>query len=247
MAGILDPLFQILQTPMGLMIAGGLIAVGVYYLLTRLFTSKEDRFEIETFEDQVAKDLDEKFRIRGVKTKSALVQGMDFLGSVDRWMREKGKKEVLTYDQKKSEYVRLKKAKYQDYDLYLFRIWNTNPLFKFLGIGAKKYIIVNKSHIQNIDTKNPNHHQWNLKQNIQLVRWGGVFVTDAVSEDYVSDISIKRSSENIMTFMMNSARKVIYLETNHSKNIDKYATKKNIDRKSWDKYKRAEDIDEDDD
>lgn len=247
MAGMFDPLIQIMQTPMGLMFVGGLIAFGIYYFITRFLSSKEDRFEIETFEDKVLEDLDEKFKIRGVNSKASLVQGMDFLGSIDKWLREKGKKEVLTLDQKKGEFVSLPKPKYQEYDLYIFRIWNTNPIFKLIGLGAKKYVIVSKSHLKNLDTSKPNHRQWNLKQNIQLIRWGGVFVTDEVSEDYVSDISIKRSSENIMTFMMNAARKVIYLETEHSKTIDKYATKKNIDRKSWDKYKRAEDVEEDDD
>ncbi|KYK22349.1 hypothetical protein AYK24_08375 [Thermoplasmatales archaeon SG8-52-4] len=245
---IFDPLIELAQTPMGTIVLIGLCIVGVYYVITRYFTGKEqDKFEIETFEDVVLKDLDEKMKIRGIKTNCALVQGFDFLGSVDRWMREKGKYEQLVYDEKKDKYIEPKEKVHIDYDIYIFRIWKTNFLYKFFGFGDKRYIIVNKTHLLNVDTKKVNLHQWNLKSNIQMVRWGGVFVSSAITEDYISDISIKRSHENTMTFMMNYARKIIYLEMKHSQNIDKYAMKKKIDRKSWESYKRAEDIEDDED
>lgn len=249
---IFDPMIELVQTPVGTIMLIGLIGVGLYYFITRYITGKgeEDKFEIETFEDVVLKDLDEKMKVRGVKTNCALVQGFDFLGSVDRWMRERGKHERLIYDDKKGKFIEQadpKKKEFKDYDIYIFRIWNTNFLFKMLGFGQKKYIIVSKDHIINLDTKKTNLHQWNLKANIQMVRWGGVFISSAVAEDYVSDISIKRSHENTMTFMMNYARKIIYLEMKHSQVIDKYAMKKKIDRKSWESYKKAEDIEDEDD
>ena len=249
--GIFDPMIELAQTPLGTMVLIGLILVGAYYILTRYLTGKEeDTFEIETFEDVILKDLNEKMKIRGIKTACALVQGFDYLGSVDRWMREKGKHEMLIYDDKKGKFIEQadpKKREYTDYDIYIFRIWNTNFLFKLLGFGDKKYIIVDKKHIINLDTKKTNLHQWNLKANIQMVRWGGVFISSAITEDYISDISIKRSHENTMTFMMNYARKIIYLEMKHSQLIDRYAMKKKIDRKSWESYKKAEDIEDDDD
>lgn len=248
--GIFDPMVELAQTPLGTIVLIGLILVGAYYVITRYMGGKEeDKFEIETFEDVVLKDLDEKMKVRGVKTNCALVQGFDFMGHVDRWMREKGKHEKLIYDDKQGKFIEQadpKKREFKDYDIYIFRIWNTNFLFKLLGLGNKKYVIVEKKHILNLDTKKTNLHQWNLVSNIQMIRWGGVFISSSMSEDYISDISIKRSHENTMTFMMNYARKIIYLEMKHSQNIDKYAMKKKIDRKSWESYKKAEDIEDED-
>lgn len=250
MADIIGSILQFIQSPIGIIVIALSSIVLIYYILTRFFKKKDwDKFEIETFEDVVLKDLDDKFKVKGIKTNSALVQGFDFWGSVDRWIRETGKHEVLTYDPKRQDYVidDSKKMEFQEYDLYIFRIWKTNFLFKLLGIGKKKYVIVDKKHIANIDTKKPNYHQWNIGNNVQLFRWAGIFVTSSIGEDYVSDISIKRSHENTMTFMMNYARKIIYLEMKHAQIIDRYSTKKKIDRKAWAEYKRAEDIEESDD
>lgn len=248
MAGIFDPLISVAQTPIGTIFLLGLVGIGVYYIVTRyLMSDKEDTFEIETFEDVVSKDLDEKFNLKGIKTSSALVQGFDYLGSVDRWLRERGKQPVMKYDDVKGKFITDQdKEKMQEYDLYIFRIWNTNFIYKFFGFGKKKYVMCDKKHISNIDTKKPNMHQWNIKPNIQFFRWGDVFVTSAIGEDFVSDIAIKRSHENTMTFLMNYARKVIYLEMKHTQMIDRYATKKRIDSKSWESYKKAEEIEDED-
>jgi len=250
MAGIFDPMIEMAQTPVGTIFLLGLVALGVYFLVTRyVLTDKEDTFEIETFEDIVSRDLDEKFNLKGIKTNSALVQGFDYLGSVDRWLRERGAHPTLKYDDVKGKFIAMenpKETKLQEYDLYIFRIWNTNFLFKMLGFGKKKYVMCDKKHISNIDTKKPNLQQWNIKPNIQFFRWGDVFVTSAIAEDYVSDIAIKRSHENTMTFLMNYARKVIYLEMKHTQMIDRYAMKKKIDSKSWESYKKAEEIEDED-
>ncbi len=237
--GIID----LLVSPIGLI----LIIVGVSVALIYWYITKKevpDTFEIETYEDVLFRDIDDKFRLKGISTKAGLTQGFDLLGDVDSWVRERGKHRPLKYDERIKEFVSDDKVVPIEYDLYMFRIWNTNRLFKLLGLGNKKYVIVDKNHLANIDIKT-GYKKWNLKPGIQLVRWGGMFVSSESGEEYLTDIAIKRSHENTLTFLMNYSRKIIYLEMQHSKMMDKYATKKAIDRKSWDSYKRAEGYDED--
>lgn len=239
---IFQPFINFLSTPLGMIILiVAVIVFVIYWYVSR--EPEEDTFEIETFEDVLMRDVDEKFKIKGVRTKASLTQGFDFLGDVDSWIRERGIHKPLKYDSKLGQFIEDEGKEEKEYDLYIFRIWNANKLFKLLGMGEKKYVIVELNHIANIDTKT-GYKKWNLKPAIQLIRWGNIFVSSEAGEEYLTDIAIKRSHENTLTFLMNYSRKIIYLEMKHSKVMDRYARQKEIDRETWDKYKRAEGYEE---
>lgn len=246
---IFDPLFSLLQSPIGTIFLVGLVGFGVYYLVTRyLWKPKEDIYEIQTFQEAVIENLDEKFNVKGVSTKSALVQGFDFLGDVDKWLREKGQKPQLIWDEKRRTFIRQnpkQKPKMIEFDLYVFRIWNTNLIFKLLGFGKKKYVIVDSQHMANIDTSKPGFRQWNIKPNVMLYIWGGAFVTSKAGEDYVSDISVLRSHENTMTYLQEFTKKATYLEVAQARRMEGYERKKRVDSKAWERYKRADEYDSD--
>ena len=240
--GAFQPLIDILSTPLGMIMAVvGVIALFLYWYSSR--REEPDAFEIETYEEILLKDVDAKFKLKGVRTKAVLTQGFDFLGDIDSWLKESGKHKPLVYDNQAGDYVEDPDAKDKKYDIYLFRIWNANKLYKMFGLGERKYILVDKDHIANFDSKT-GFKKWNLKPGIQIIRWGGMFVTSEAGEEYLTDVAIKRSHENTLTFLMNYSRKIIYLEMRHSKIMDKYARQKEIDSRSYEKYKRAEGYDE---
>lgn len=246
----LDQFVLWVQSPIGIITMCGLLGVAVYFIISRVLNRGEEEFKTEMFEDAVKTDLDDKFKVEGIKSRGSLVQGFDYLGSIDRWIRVKGSFKKLIYDPKKERYMDAseipKKKQIKDvtpYDLYIFRIWKTNAIFKFFGFGERKYIVVEDKHISNISTVKDTE-QWNLKKDVEFTRWANIFITSQAGEEYISDIAIKRSHENTLTYLMNYARKIIYLEFQHSKNMDRYATKKKIDKKAWSDYKRASDIED---
>lgn len=240
--GPLQPFVDILSTPLGMtLVIVAIIVLFIYWYTTK--REEPDEFEIETFEEILSQDIDAKFKLKGVKTRASLVQGFDFLGEVDAWIKESGKRKPLVFDTKIGDYIDDPNQEEKPYDLYVFRIWNSNKIFKLLGFGQKKYVFVDNKHIANFDGST-GFKKWNLKPGIQVQRWGGMFVTSQAGEEYLTDISIKRSHENTLTFVMNYSRKIIYLELKHSKFMDKYARQKEIDRMGWEKYKRAEGVDE---
>lgn len=247
--GLFDPFFDILQTPIGTIFLIGLVGFGVYYLVTRYFWKKEDDiFQVQTFQECVLENLDEKFKLKGINCRSALVQGFDFLGDVDKWIREKGQKIEQVWDEKRKEFVRPKptdKPKILKWDLYCFRIWNTNFLFKLLGIGKKRYVVVDSDHMANIDTQKVGFRQWNVKPQVMFYRWGGAFVTSKAGEEYISDISVLRSHENTMTYLQEFTKKATYLEVQQAKRMESYERKKKVDSKAWERYKRADEVDTD--
>lgn len=240
---IFQPFINFFGTPMGMFI---LIVAVVIFILYWYVSKKpqEDTFEIENFEDVLFTDVEEKFKLKGIRTKASLTQGFDFLGDVDTWIRERGKHQPLKYDSKIEQFIEDPNQNPHEYDLYIFRIWNANFIFKKLGIGQKKYVVVDVDHVANLDTRT-SHKKWNLKPAIQLMRWGNIFVSSEAGEEYLTDIAIKRSHENTLTFLMNYSRKIIYLEMKHSKTMDKYARQKEIDSEQYNKYKKAEGYEED--
>lgn len=250
MAGIQDtfkPLLDLIFTPPTAFIIWPIIIVVSIILIWYYFfkSPPEDKFEIETFNEIVLGDLDEKFKIKGIKTKAGLSQGFDYFGNIDQWTRERGRMYPMVYDAKQERFIEANPEKYKpkEYDLYIFRIIKGNFLTKLLRLATKKYVIIEKQHLSNLefDTK---FRGWNILNSIQLTRWGNVFISSEIGEEYLTDIAIKRSHENTLTFLMNYSRKIIYLEMRHAKVIDRYITKKKTDRKSWEDYKRAEGYDE---
>lgn len=241
--GAFQGIIDLILSPIGIIcIIAGISIYVLYWYFKR--KPKEDTFEIETFEDTLLKDVDEKFKLKGIKTKASLTQGFDYLGDIDMWLRERGVHNPLVFDDQNKVFVQDPERKPKKYDIYIFRIWKTNKLFKMLGFGKKKYVIADYDHLANIDSTR-GFKRWNLKPSIQLVLWGNIFVSSEAGEEYLTDIGIKRSHENTLTFLINYSRKIIYLEMKHSKAMDKYAKYKEIDRATWDRYKKAEGVEED--
>lgn len=224
----------------------GLAVIIIYFIFDWLKKrgDKNDNFEYETLEETILKYMNKKFKLVSMKTRAGLSQGFAYFGDVDSWARERGKHIPRKYDADKETYVLDDKAKERDYDLYIFRIWQTNFLFKFLGFGDKTYVIVDANHLTNIDIKSSpirgSFKTWNIKPEIQFMRIGGHFVSSEAGLQYLTDISILKSHEDLLTYNQNYSKKLVYLELQHAKMINMLASKKRIETESWNKYKKAE-------
>lgn len=243
--GIFQPWIDLATHPIGLI----LIAIVTIALIYHFFFRKgpEDKFEIERFEDKVAEDIDKKFKLKGIPVKGTLMQGFDFLGRVDMWLRMRGAHVPLTYDDKKGRFVEtfekktikgkaVKSPVKTPYDVYIFRIRKGNALSRALRLSKNIYALVEANHLSNFDVSK-GFRTWNLKPHVEFKIWGGMYITSESAEEIISDIAIKRSHENTLTFLMNYARKIIYLELRHAKRLDRYRTAKEIEAKNWSDYK----------
>lgn len=251
MADFITIMREFIFSPLGLVAIGILFGIVVYYILTRFFfKEKEDIFEVKLFSEAVSEDMDKKFELKGINVRASLIQGLDYLGTIRSWLRERGFFEPMVYDTKKKEFVIKKNAKKIPYDIFIFKLDSGNILTRLLGMATEKYIMVDSKQLEGFDNddmgKNKNR-KWVLKSAISFSCFGNVFISSDAGKEYLSDISIKNSHENVLTHLMNYPNKVVYLEMEHAKRTNYYMKRKEIDSKMWEKYKRGSEVETEDD
>ena len=227
-----------------LLIIGG-VAIVIYWFM-KSYYYKEEIFEIEQFKDVVLDDLDDKFKSEGIRSKCNLMRGIDYLGKIDAWINLKGTHETMVYSPAKKMYV-ASKEKPISYDLYLLRMPPRTFFDKYIFREKNKYFLIDKKQ-KHFDKFDPVGKSFNIKEDVQMYSFGGCYVTSESGEEWITDISIKRSNENTLTYLMNYSRKIIYLELAHSKVVDKHAVKMAQKREQWESMKKeAEDVEEEGD
>lgn len=245
--GPFQVLIDFLMSPPGLFITAIIIISLVYYFF---FTGKEEpEYKAKEFEDMVVEDMEDAFKLQGIKVKGGLTRGMDYLGNIDMWFKVRGRQYPLVFSKRAKGYIepapkKLKKGEKipekELYELYFFRIPFGNRLTRFLRMDSIFYVVVDKKHLTNIDFR---HGQlWNVKPDIQFIRFGGVFITSESGQEYLSDIAIKRSHERILTYLPNYPDKINFLEMAYSKMIGYITNKQDIKAKGWQEYKTAEGV-----
>ena len=237
---IISPIFVFMQNNLllvGLTIILIAVAIVIYLYYTK--TEKEDKFKEITFEDTTLDNLDKLFKLHKSKIRAGLFRGHDYIGDIESYIKVKGIFKPLEMDEKADQYIEsTDKKDFKPYEIMIFRVWKTNIIMKLLNIGKKEYVLVDSNHIMNVD-KNKNNKIWNIKADIQFIRFGGNFITSDAGKEFLSDISIKFSHENTLTYMQNFTRKAIYLELQHTKNMTAYEKKKKVDQDAWNRYKES--------
>lgn len=244
-----------LSSPLGIILIIAIIII-IFILLYMKTTKKKKEFENIVFSRMVDDNLKAKFSIKSIKVKAALVQGFIELGKINRIIHEKGLQDILYHDPKQDKFINPPKYKakeyplHKKYDVYIFRL---NPtgfiLIRFIRflIGKQlfRYVLVENQHLENYN--GPKDRMYNIKENIAIEVFGKVFITSAMTQEYTSDIAIKYAHEALLTYLGNYAPKVIYIEAEHTKGMNRYRTKKEIDTKAFRDYKKASDDVKDDD
>ncbi len=108
-------------------------------------------------------------------------------------------------------------------------------MFKVKGEGffdQASYLVIDDKFI----TYDPKANVYMIDNEVQLTSFGKAWITSEMGERYLSDISYRRSLENNMTFVQNYARKVIFLETSHAKDIEKMMGKGMARRLTYKQY-----------
>lgn len=253
--GPFQGLINFLGSPIGIVLIIAIIII-VFIILYMKATKKKKEFENVVFSKMVDDNLKAKFSIKSIKVKAALVQGFIELGKINRIIHEKGYQDILYHDDKKDKFVKPPRNKtkeypiHKKYDVYIFRI---NPtgfiLIRFIRflIGKQlfRYVFVENRHLENYN--GPKDRMYNIKEDLAVQVFGKVFITSDMTHDYLSDIAIKYAHEALLTFVGNYAPKVIYIEAEHTKGMNRYRTKKEIDTKAFKDYKKASDDVKDDD
>lgn len=233
-ADIFTILGLIVTNPIFLILFGFLIGGIIVFLFYHYIWKKEDKlvFEFEKFEDIVHDDLKKTFELQGISSKATLTHGINNpIGRVDKWFKQSGEWSVMEYNETQKKYlpkeVSFKKEKIDDqgkiiknkkgepeyviekkplkvpYDLHVFRL-KPNGWF-----GDPNYVIAESKHMT-FDTLGK---RWQLDPRVILKSFGKAWITSEFGEQYLQDISFRRSLENNLTFLMNQSRKVIFLET----------------------------------
>jgi hypothetical protein len=246
----------LISNPLVIMLIGvtiGIIIVVIFYM----FVWKKDDanvFEYEKFEDTVIENLDKTFNTEGMKSNARIIHGINNpIGRVEKWLNHKGQWNILEYDDVKKEYVQKEnvvktsdgKTKTinatEEYNLYIFKV-------KAEGWFEKaKYILTDKDHV----SYNSQNNTWVLRDDISLKLFGKCWITSPLGEQYLQDISFRRSLENNMTFLQNQSRKVIFLETAFAQKHELILGKGMAKRLQYDQYgkdvlKKAGEIDDED-
>ncbi len=220
-------------------IAGGII----YYLMKKYYWTGEE-FVLEEFKDTIQEELDARFKTEGLRSKSRLMRGIDFLGNIDAWINVKGTHEIMSYDPTKKEYVKSKETPIP-YNMYLLRKPPQTFFDKYIFREKNTYFLINKKQFDKFD---PVTKSFNIKEDIQLFIFGNCFISSESGEEWITDISVKRANENTLTFLQNYSRKIIHLELTHAKTIDRYRTKTGLKKEQWESMKKeAEDVEENED
>lgn len=233
---------QLLSPPIVYFVGFGVIIFLIMWLYNK-YVKKEIEFEIEQLKDIVLEELDNRFKNDGLRTSAYLMRGIDYLAKINAWIHLKGQHETMKYDPAKKEYVKSNDPPVP-YDLYLLR---KPPTFwgKLLFRDPNTYFVIDKEHFNPYD---PHSNSFNLKEDIQLYQFAGAFMSSQAGEEWITDISIKRSNENTLTYLMNYSKKIIFLELAHSKSVNLLNVKTGLKKDQWESLKKeAEDVEEEND
>ena len=245
-----DTMITFFTSPIGIILLIMVIGILILFFILRRLKHKKE-FEFVSFARIIDDDFKKKFELKGLDVNGTLTQGFEFLGKVNKLIHEKANMDILYYDPKNDRFFRPKdKPLTRIYDLYLFRLdqkgfFLIRWLRNMLGIGKWPYVVVDSGNIENFG--GPRAQMWNIKSQIAFQRFGEVFVTSEMGKDYLSDLATKYAHESELTYIANYPNKLIFLEMDHAKYVNRISSKKNIESRAYKEYKRGnEDVKEDD-
>lgn len=232
-------------SPLGLIIVIVTIAVIVlvYFLVIR---KRNKEFKLEQFRDVVMRNLKEKIKFDGVKINGRLIRDFEPIGSaIDRYSHETGEQLKIGWDEKKENWIPRDKVDKIEYDFYIFRMGHNIKLLRWLGIGRKYAVVDYNCLVDNPDINKKGFSRFSLKRNVNFYQHGGVFITSAVTESFITDLSMAHSYAEAITAFQNFTRYQTYLQVRQSKEIEKIRKKTEIKTKGYKEYETVGDDDDD--
>ena len=225
----------------------GLILLGVIgFVVGSLYKRKTGTenfkdFVPRKFSESNIKDMKDKIDNQGTKYKGQLYIGLKKICKIDKYYIGKGKFALSVYDPKTKSFTVQGKEKETQYELMFLRAKSTNILFRLFGIRKVYYLLNYKEK----DVKTMKFDEINnkifLPYSTDLTSYADIWVNSADSIEYINNISMKRTNEDIMMLLENMPDRVVHLEIEQAKRerISKIIT--DLEKGKWEERKDAGD------
>jgi len=220
-----------------------LILIGLAFFLNavRHILQKRPMFKEKKSKEIIAEEMKHKMKIKGIKCNADITLDIAPLGRVEKWYHDVGEQKDLILDENSKRYLPPDKVPddcKHDYDIYIFKVWRTNALFRFLKIGYNTYILVDRKYLE-LGSNNKYGSSWTLHPKTHFERFAGVFVTSEETLAYIYNLTMNYFGESTLDHMVNSSNRVIYHDLAHAKGIDRLEKKEKIKREGYERSKRA--------
>ena len=220
----------------------GVIGFVVSMLYKRkMSTDNFQDFKPQKFSATTIRDMKEKIENQGTKYKGQLYVGLKKICRIDKYYIGKGKFALSIYDPKTKSFAVEGKDKDTEYELMFLRAKSNNIIYRLLGF-RKVYYLLN---FKEKDVKTMKFDEINkriyLPHSTDLTSYGDVWVNSADSIEYINNISMKRTNEEIMMHLENMPDRVVHLEIEQAKRerISKIIT--DLEKGKWEDRKDAGD------
>lgn len=207
----------------------------------KMSTDKFKEFEPQKFSATTIRDMKQKIDNQGTKYKAHLYVGLKKICKIDKYYIGKGKFALSIYDPKTKSFAVQDKEKDTEYELMFLRAKSNNIIFRLLGFRKVYYLLNYKEK----DVKTMKFDEINnriyLPHSTDLTSYGDVWVNSADSIEYINNISMKRTNEEIMMHLENMPDRVVHLEIEQAKRerISKIIT--DLEKSKWEERKDAGD------
>lgn len=231
------------------------IAIIVLFLIVIIFfilkgkNKNEENFNIETFEETVNFNLNNLLKNFGKNQRGILKKDLEYINEFSCFYIFKNSKDV----KKEERFIKSiypEKSKKHDIDIIIFRIGdekisNGKKIFyailniftfgKMFKYSEPEFYLIDSNAIRVFDAKNM---EIVLKNDVCFLPYGGCYISSSCGEEFLNDISFKKSIEENLTYLQNAGRKIIYLEMEHSKHIERINGISNAERSKFQGYQR---------
>lgn len=234
--GAINALFGFFLNPpyIGLILIFAIIIIYVIYYLFYRKKGGED-YESPKFEEFVPDDLEKKFKFGGKKIKGELMQNLNYIGRIHSILYLRGKFPLMEVDSNKFSIT----DDYEEYDMIAFKLVSDIPLFRWIG-WFKKYAFVDREQLHKTLDPRAKMKVFNVKQGVDFEPYGkNIFLASKHAEEYISNIPIKRSNVAMLQYTADYPDRVVYLDTRHTKGINRLKKAQEIKSESFAKYKKA--------
>lgn len=220
----------------------GVIGFVVSMLYKRkMSTDKFKDFEPKKFSAMTIRDMKDKINTQGTKYKGHLYIGLKKICRIDMYYIGKGKFALSVYDPKTKAFSVQDTKSDTEYQLMFLRAKSTNIIYRLLGFRKVYYLLNYKE--KDVQTMKFDEigKKIFLPHSTDLTSYGDVWVNSADSIEYINNISMKRTNEEIMMHLENMPDRVVHLEIEQAKRerISKIIT--DLEKSKWEDRKDAGD------
>lgn len=216
------------------------IAVIVYFVLKR--RKKPTEFKPQPLKTTFENELKAKVNTHGIPIKGGLIRDFRKVGFLDRYLIIKLKMPIYEFDIKTKHFKTLLNDKNpeQESEHMILRCKASNFFWRLLG-RRKIYYIFDMKFYNKMFSFDPSGKNIILQGQIDLTRFGEIWVLSESDIEYLSNVSIKRMVEQTNMWLENNPDKVAHLDTGQARMERTNKQIAELDKAKWEERKNAGD------